>query len=73
MPPIRQGDVTLLPLDRTEREMLPHLTLAKGEVTRHKHRRAGERSPVVRTFYGTLYLPRAFKDALLAHVGRAFS
>ncbi|HEY9632922.1 MAG TPA: hypothetical protein V6D14_05935 [Coleofasciculaceae cyanobacterium] len=45
MQPIRQGDVILVPVRETGNEAaleglgqkLPHLTLAEGEVTRHKH------------------------------------
>lgn len=38
MKPIRQGDVILLPVQQIEGQKIPHLTLAKGEVTGHKHR-----------------------------------
>jgi hypothetical protein len=38
MQPIRQGDVILLPTQTLEGQLLPHLTLAEGEVTGHKHR-----------------------------------
>jgi len=34
---IRQGDVILLPVQQVEGEKIPHLTLAEGEVTGHKH------------------------------------
>jgi hypothetical protein len=41
MQPIRQGDVILLPVQETiqqiEGQKLPHLVLAEGEVTGHKH------------------------------------
>jgi len=36
--PIGQGDVILTPAQSTKGEKLPHLTLAEGEVTGHKHR-----------------------------------
>lgn len=38
MQPIRQGDVILLPVPQVEGQSIPHLTLAEGEVTGHKHR-----------------------------------
>jgi hypothetical protein len=38
MEPMRQGDVILLPVAQIEGQGLPHLTLAKGEVTGHSHR-----------------------------------
>lgn len=38
MQPLRQGDVILLPIQQTQGEKLPHLTLAEGEVTGHMHR-----------------------------------
>jgi hypothetical protein len=46
MQPIRQGDVILVPVQESTskvalqelRQKLPHLTLAEGEVTGHKHR-----------------------------------
>ncbi|KAM3094311.1 hypothetical protein ACKFKF_27680 [Phormidesmis sp. 146-12] len=38
MQPIRQGDVILLPTQQIQGKKLPHLTLAEGEVTGHRHR-----------------------------------
>lgn len=39
MQPLRQGDVLLIPAQQqTLGQQLPHLTLAEGEVTGHKHR-----------------------------------
>ncbi len=38
MQPIRQGDVILLPVQQVKGQKVPHLTVAKGEVTGHKHR-----------------------------------
>jgi len=38
MQPIRQGDVILLPVAAVEGHLLPHLILAEGEVTGHRHR-----------------------------------
>lgn len=38
MQPIRQGDVILMPVVQVQGEKIPHLTLASGEVTGHKHR-----------------------------------
>lgn len=37
MQPIRQGDVIVLPVEELSGQKLPHLTLAEGEVTGHKH------------------------------------
>ncbi len=37
MQAIRQGDVISLPVQQVEGQKIPHLTLAKGEVTGHKH------------------------------------
>ncbi|WP_242055126.1 hypothetical protein [Scytonema hofmannii] len=66
MQPIRQGDVILLPVPQVEGEKIPHLTLAEGEVTGHKHRiTVGEAELFKKN--DTLYL-RVFSDkALLAH------
>ncbi|WP_449420638.1 hypothetical protein [Phormidium nigroviride] len=41
MQPIRQGDVILTPVEKTEGQKKPHLTLAEGEVTGHSHRIIG--------------------------------
>ena len=39
MQPLRQGDVLLIPASKTVKDTkLPHLTLAEGEVTGHRHR-----------------------------------
>jgi len=38
MQPIRQSDVILLPVQQSEGQKRPQLTLAEGEVTGHKHR-----------------------------------
>lgn len=66
MRPIRQGDVILLPVPQVEGEKIPHLTLAKGEVTGHKHRIA-EGEAELSQKDDILYL-RVFSDkALLAH------
>jgi hypothetical protein len=66
MQPIRQGDVILLPAPQIEGEQLPHLTLAEGEVTGHKHRISDGKAELYEKD-GTLYL-RVFSDtATLTH------
>jgi hypothetical protein len=37
MQAMRQGDVILLPIQQVAGEMIPDLTLAKGEATGHRH------------------------------------
>ncbi|MEH1786545.1 MAG: hypothetical protein V7L23_13405 [Nostoc sp.] len=66
MQPIRQGDVILLPVQQVEGQKIPHLTLAEGEVTGHKHWiTEGEAELLEKD--STLYL-RVFSDSvLLAH------
>lgn len=66
MQAIRQGDVILLSTQEVTGEMIPHLTLAEGEVTGHKHRiTQGE----AQLFHkdGTLYLLVLSETALLTH------
>lgn len=66
MQPIRQGDVILLPTQQMQGEKLPHLTLAEGEVTGHKHRISDGKAELYEQ-NGTLYL-RVFSDtATLIH------
>jgi hypothetical protein len=66
MQPIRQGDVILIPTESIEGEQLPHLTLAEGEVTGHRHRISeGEAELYERN--GTLYLKVLSPTALLTH------
>ncbi|MFB2836359.1 hypothetical protein [Floridanema evergladense] len=66
MQPIRQGDVILIPTQSIEGEQLPHLALAEGEVTGHKHRISeGEAELYERN--GTLYLKVLSPTALLTH------
>lgn len=38
MQSIRQGDVILQPVPQIDGQNIPHLSLASGEVTGHKHR-----------------------------------
>ncbi len=66
MQAIRQGDVILLPVEEVTGEMIPHLTLAEGEVTGHKHRITEGKAEL---FYqdGTLYLRVISESALLTH------
>ncbi len=70
MQPIRQGDVILLPVQHTiqqiEGQKLPHLTLAEGEVTGHKHRIIEGQAELYEKD-GTLYLRVYSKEATLVH------
>ncbi|MFB2768384.1 hypothetical protein ACE1AT_03705 [Pelatocladus sp. BLCC-F211] len=70
MQPIRQGDVILLPVQHTiqqiEGQKLPHLTLAEGEVTGHKHRIIEGQAELYEE-NGTLYLRVYSEEATLAH------
>ncbi|MFN6560206.1 MAG: hypothetical protein RMY28_010395 [Nostoc sp. ChiSLP01] len=66
MQPIRQGDVILLPVEQVEEQKLPHLTLAEGEVTGHKHRIAEGKAELYEKD-NTLYLRVFSESALLAH------
>ena len=66
MQPIRQGDVILLPVQKTEGQKLPHLILAEGEVTGHKHR-ISEGLAELREQNSTLYLRVFSETALLSH------
>ncbi|WP_260446032.1 MULTISPECIES: hypothetical protein [unclassified Nostoc] len=65
MKPIRQGDVILLPLRQIEGKKIPHLTLAEGEVTGHKHR-ITERNAELYQKDSTLCLRVFSESALLA-------
>lgn len=67
MQPIRQGDVLLFPVQTAVvGEALPHLTLAEGEVTGHKHR-ISEGQAELREDEGTLYLTVRSDSATLSH------
>ncbi|MGJ5675776.1 MAG: hypothetical protein ACR9NN_19525 [Nostochopsis sp.] len=70
MQPIRQGDVILLPVQDTiqqiEGQKLPHLTLAEGEVTGHKHRIIEGQAELYEKDR-TLYLRVYSKEVTLAH------
>ncbi len=65
MQPLRQGDVLLIPTSETVKNTkLPHLTLAEGEVTGHRHRiTQGEAELYAHA--GTLYLKVLSPTALL--------
>ena len=67
MQPLRQGDVILIPqAEAVSGDKLPHLTLAEGEVTGHRHRISeGEAELFERN--GTLYLKVLSPTALLTH------
>jgi hypothetical protein len=74
MQPIRQGDVILLPVQQAVSaaalqelgQELPHLILAEGEVTGHKHR-VSEGEAQLYEKDGTLYLRVISDTALLTH------
>lgn len=72
MQPIRQGDVILFPLGQIEATQagetppLPHLTLAEGEVTGHKHRISDGQAELYEKD-GTLYLRVFSETATLTH------
>lgn len=66
MKPIRQGDVILTPVQSTQGEKLPHLTLAEGEVTGHSHRIVDGQAELYEK-NGTLYLRVISPTALLSH------
>ncbi|MBF2004046.1 MAG: hypothetical protein IGS49_00860 [Chlorogloeopsis fritschii C42_A2020_084] len=66
MQPIRQGDVILLPVQQIEGQKLPHLTLAEGEVTGHKHRIVNGQAELYEQD-DTLYLNVLSSQAALVH------
>lgn len=68
MQPIRQGDVILISVKKSEDEgkKLPHLTLAEGEVTGHSHR-ISEGEAQLYEKDGTLYLRVLSQTATLTH------
>ena len=69
MNPIRQGDVLLIPLESAVQDCghkLPHLTLAEGEVTGHRHRISDGQAELYERD-GTLYLKVLSLDATLTH------
>ena len=69
MEPIRQGDVILVPTEQTvgkNEKLLPHLTLAEGEVTGHRHRISDGQAELYEK-NGTLYLKVLSDAATLTH------
>ena len=66
-PLLRQGDVLIIPSETTATgTKLPHLTLAEGEVTGHRHRISnGEAELFERD--GVLYLKVLSPTAILTH------
>lgn len=66
-PILRQGDVLIIPSDKLAKgTKLPHLTLAEGEVTGHRHRiSSGEAELYERE--GVLYLRVISPTAILTH------
>jgi hypothetical protein len=66
MQPIRQGDVILTSIQKIDGKQLPHLVLAEGEVTGHKHR-INEGKAELYEKDGTLYLRVLSETATLTH------
>lgn len=69
MKPIRQGDVLLIPIETKLPNLnhkLPHLTLAEGEVTGHRHRISDGQAELFERD-GTLYLKVLSSKATLSH------
>lgn len=70
MQPIRQGDVILIPIQQTpgtaQGQKLPHLTLAEGEVTGHRHRISNGQAELCEQD-GSLYLTVTSDSATLTH------
>lgn len=68
MQPLRQGDVILMPIPAHSAtgELLPHLTLAEGEVTGHRHR-ISQGTAELREQEGVMYLMVDSDTATLTH------
>jgi hypothetical protein len=67
MKPIRQGDVILVSSSESiTAEPLPHLTVAEGEVTGHRHRISNGNAELYEQ-NGTLYLRVLSPIATLVH------
>ncbi|HBB30843.1 MAG TPA: hypothetical protein DDZ80_10020 [Cyanobacteria bacterium UBA8803] len=67
MQPLRQGDVLLIPAsEMVKNAKLPHLTLAEGEVTGHRHCITQGEAELYE-HAGTLYLKVRSPTALLTH------
>ncbi len=66
MKPIRQGDVILLPIQEIQGQILPHLILAEGEVTGHKHHITAGNAELYEK-NGILYLRIISQTAFLTH------
>lgn len=68
MQPMRQGDVILMPIPATSTtgELLPHLTLAEGEVTGHRHQ-ISQGNAELREQDGVMYLMVDSEMATLTH------
>jgi hypothetical protein len=67
MKPIRQGDVILVSSSESiTAEPLPHLTVAEGEVTGHRHRISNGNAELYEQ-NGTLYLRILSPIATLVH------
>jgi hypothetical protein len=67
---IRQGDVLISPIQRDlnlfTHQKLPHLTLAEGEVTGHRHRISEGQAELYQQ-NGRLYLKVISETAILTH------
>ncbi len=64
---LRQGDVLIIPSDQAiSGTKLPHLTLAEGEVTGHRHRISNGEAELYER-YGILFLKVLSPTALLTH------
>lgn len=66
MQPIRQGDVLLLPTSELQGVTLPHLVLAEGEVTGHKHQISAGEVDLYQSV-DRLYLQVRSQTATLSH------
>jgi hypothetical protein len=64
--PIRQGDVILIPTEDLDGIRLPHLILAEGEVTGHKHQIVNGQATLYET-RGALFLKVRSETATLSH------
>ena len=64
---LRQGDVLIIPSDTSVTgTKLPHLTLAEGEVTGHRHRISNGEAELFER-HGVLYLKVLSPTATLTH------
>lgn len=64
--PIRQGDVLLKPIQSIRGKQLPHVVLAEGEITGHKHQISEGTAELYQKDL-TLYLRVVSDVAVLSH------